>query len=335
MEKGWDRINIHGESPEGKEEIKESLEKSKPLVERKYRKGTLDFYNRKEHEDVVELEKTALEKRLIKETLEAINKQLLSEVGVKNMNIPEERIHIVSPEEYKRRFQLEYPDFAGIFSTGHVYIQRTGDTLDFINRLTHEMIHAASFESLKIRQIPVDKEQSKLAKIFNKTRVINYSDRMGFHFTHVHPKDKKMTSGFVGLNEAFTEWLAHNIRMQLVKSGQLKDIITDKEGEILESRFTYGWQIMVLIKVLAFAKEPNAKGGQLPIWEAVGNYFQGDYSFLQRLEKKKKGATKTLFNMGITHEDAEKAAKELGFEDIAKLIENKEFKWSYLEGAKL
>ena len=102
-------------------------------------KPAVEQYKAEPVKGLEELEKNEDELTLINDTHVALH-DLLSELDLPKVSVPESHIHIITPENYKKcSFRGR-----GITYFGQIYLQRSSDRIRFLRDLSHEMLHVAS-----------------------------------------------------------------------------------------------------------------------------------------------------------------------------------------------
>lgn len=243
-------------------------------------------------EGLPELEKNENELRILEKAQVAFD-LALAEIGLPSIKFPLDEIHIISDEEYRKKFEVTVKHNgemvtgvpSGIFWGGNVYMARKEDGLDE-SALLHELTHKASY--YEIDCFVFEK------KIDIKASVI--MTRMGIkNFTG---KEKE----FEYLDEAITELFSQRVIDLYNEKSVAKSNVYDEGIKVFKE----------LIRVTSQGDDEKEK--EL-LGEAFRNYFQGDYSFLEKIEKVKRGSTEVLRGMGERISPRE-AAKSLGLDIV-------------------
>lgn len=246
---------------------------------------------------VEDLAPTELESRVMGDVA-AATQDVLAAYGMPPMDIPEERVHIITEEEFAEKVQGG--EVRGKMSYGHIYVLRTDDRMRFVHDITHETAHATSYYQLAVRHRKSE-EGKAVSRIGLRRGGLHVVKRMG-----------EDNISFFGIDEAATELFARRIRERfLERSGDLDAT----ERESLLSATVYLPQVRVLDACLDLAAEHY--GSRAAAERALfRDYLEGTYDFLRTLERKQKGIVRVLFNMGTEPEDAIAAARALGWDDL-------------------
>lgn len=245
------------------------------------------FLNAKEYnrEDIIgsELEKNDEELKMIKIAQDGINDFLL-EYGLTSINFDINNIHIFSDYIYEKKIGKT----RGIFKHGHVYMRRSDE--EFLKTLVHELIHKTSFY-----RVDVDIEDEGL--YFENTRT-----GLGM----ARGDNKK----FVGINEAITERIASDVLERIAEQNNY----SEKDKEELLGTMSYIPQVTFLMELInKISKERGIESNQIFREIVQGMYF-GKYTYLKEFEKKHKGISKILANIGLDKEDLIEASKKIGMD---------------------
>ncbi len=256
--------------------------------------------------EIPEIEKGERESAAIRD-LNAAAGRVLADLGLPPLEVPDEAVHFVSPEDFRDKLKTKETSRSG-WSSGHIYMKSGAPDEELISDLSHEMAHDVSYLSKRITT--ADKPGSEEAETSVKLK------RLGFYFPIRAGRE-----GFRGMNEATTEMFAMAMR----------DAYCDAKGLSEEQRrpyfeaTAYSPQVLVMEKVCALLGGGDMQPG---FEKLLRGFVTGDLSFLKELEGRHRGIVRQLCEMGTTQEDARRVAGELGFREefdrtINALIEHK------------
>jgi len=179
-----------------------------------------------------------------------------------------------------------------------------------VHDLTHELSHIVSYGALQVHGF--DKR--------GKAEVHRKPMQSGFAFWEWSPSDmlsKEKTPAFAGWNEAVTELMAHLVRKRLRKIGSP---LGEEEQDGLESSFVYYPHLMILQRLIGECF-PAAGERDEAFKELYRAYLKGNYDYLDKLDERRPGVREILHGMGAEFDDAMKAMRALGYDDLAEKFE--------------
>jgi len=258
--------------------------------------------------DLEILEKNKEEKEAIQE-LNVIVGDFFEEAGFERLSLEEECVHIVSSESFDENRKSSSSE--AFFKDGHIYIPRTGNVVDFVCSLSHEMMH--DFSYLKTKAGVKIKENDEIVFVNIKRR------GYGLHTA------KHGTLG-VGITEGMCELMTIPIRKRYVERNNIEG--TEKEKM---RRLSYYPQILVLEDVFRILDGDNEEESD-SYYKFIRGYLFGERDALSEISKKfiktgRKNGLKILFEMGGDSESAFETAKRLNLKnaegEIGKFIMDK------------
>lgn len=239
--------------------------------------------------DDLDIKKTEFERQAIRAAVQALN-VVLVDLKFSPVVVSEQRFYFLDADVYQKL----WPDnTCGTFSAGYVYIKRNPNPVILVATLAHELAHLVSYSVARIEHTAED-----ICLLINFYRV-------GFDFW---PPKKNNLSYFSGFNEAITEMFALEISRVLVKNTIL---LNKSQGAVLtDDIFAYHSLVELVEKLISLVGDDSSDEWNLRR-ELFQNLITGQYTFLKKLEKRKRGAVKICRLMGITPNEALRSRKEL------------------------
>ena len=253
--------------------------------------------------NVRDLKKTKDEIITIEELLKAY-KIMTDWLGKDNILIPIENIHILSPDEFRKK--LPYTDvdrFNGFAIYNHCYVMRGVET--FLHDLSHEMAHLLSF-CYHVARLSLKEE----GKLHIRTTML----QSGVN------KHNLNQSTFNGLNEALTEKVANILIREVLRVGNVPSRFINKTNT---SQFYFGQVYVLDYLVRKISNTANVSVVQKKIIMA---YTTGNLHHLDLLLSSK-SIRRIIKSMGTGVEDAETTARAIGNQELIDKIRNTE-SWS-------
>jgi len=249
-----------------------------------------------------ELIKTGFERRTIRESVRWLN-AIRREYGLEAVDIPVQMVHVMDPavfETYMRRYRGvrgRKPMPAGTTRFPHALMKRVADGAECVMNTTHEVVHLAAYTLFLFR---ADMDIGHLR--------FTADSRVDIRRSGLRVGD----DGFLGLNEAITEYIARVIRQKMAESGGLSDRLKKK----VIGFGTYEPQIAVLERVVRELFENQDYGMSIAIWD----YFTGSNDFLLHIRRQRPEMIRPLRGMNGYEKSALETAKALGFTEEAREI---------------
>jgi hypothetical protein len=239
------------------------------------------------------LVKTGEEKRCIAAACAALN-EVRRELGLETVLLDAGNIHVVDECEFWTRFGNSRRAFTEF---GHVFLPRRYLLLNFLQDLTHEIVHLAAFRAVIDPMRPRDE-------------AVRYM-RSGFS-----PLDGQALTQrwrFSGFNEGVTELLAAEVRKRLAARTSL---LNETMTEILVNELSYKAQVRLVRDLIGLAGGADEEATRRVVFL---DYFNRSPVFLRRLAYAKSGAV-SLLSMMATDAETLEVAEKLGFQQTADAI---------------
>ncbi len=239
-----------------------------------------------------ELKKSAEETRAVELSLDALNAVRL-DLGLDGIGLDPDHIHVVCEFEFARRWGGARLAFT---EAGHVYLPRTFMLLNFIQSLTHELVHLSSFKAI-------------IDPALGKDRAIRY---MSDGFSRIsRPGGGGARRLFVGFDEGVTETIALEVRQRVAMSGILKPEL----AEILANDRSYESAVVLVQALIGLVGgDPTAARRRLFL-----DYFSRTGIFFRWLARTRPQAL-TLLKYADGPRDLLAAAEILGLTQAAERI---------------
>lgn len=249
--------------------------------------------------NVENLEPTESEREAMTAAVDELSK-LVQRLGLPDIRVPLERIHVISKEEFQNRISEHA---FGKTTFGHVYIPRFEDQVEFCQILTHELAHAGSYYGVR-------------AIMHHDERRLQVRERRAGITAQPKP-GADAAIYFNGLNEGITELVAAIFRNKLSK--KLVELDDDEREALAKTREYPHWVILVeaLLRLAAQESEQPIKSVRE---ELLQDYFSGTFKFLKRLERCKPGVVRALRTAGSSPADALKTAEAFDLTEAQKAI---------------
>ncbi len=256
---------------------------------------------------VHDLVKTDEEKSAIGECVAAINRLRSIFGGFDPITVPEERIHIVSEEEFRTRVAANQPLAEAKTRINHVYMARGRPLVEFQATLVHELLHAISYLWLDFHEPDAITDDG----IDWPPIIIR---RQGMEL--IDPSYGTWLPHFHGLNEGVTETAAVLARKMMADESRL---LGAADRELMRHLESYG-PLVPFIDLL-IAKAAGSDSDAIAAWSLLfRDYLTGTDAFLQKLEERLPGATNVLRCTGAMPHELLPAAERLGLAEMAQLI---------------
>jgi hypothetical protein len=239
------------------------------------------------------LVKTAEEEKSIAAAFDALN-EVRRELGLDAARLDAGHIHVVDECEFWQRYGNSRRAFTEF---GHVFLPRRYLLLNFLQDLTHEIVHLSSLRAVVDPMRPKDE-------------TVRYM-RSGFS-----PLDGRALTQrwrFSGFNEGVTELLAVEVRKRLVAKTVL---LNETMAEVLVKDLSYRVQVRLVGELIGLAGGSDEAAARRTVFL---DYFNRSPVFLKKLARARSGAV-CLLSMMSTDAETLDVAEKLGFEEAAAAI---------------
>lgn len=248
-----------------------------------------------------EVEKNEHEKLIIHQLNEAIA-NLLDFYDLPPLTISLDSVHIIEPEIFTQEgpaFEHKLKAFA---HNGNIFLPRNADENEFLRQLTHEAMHTIAYAQY-------ERKLTQTTKEFN-------VKKLGFN---IFKPDKIFGKGF---DEGITEFMASGLRTAYAEVADLKP----EQAEELNEFTDYTPQLLVVLNIFKILTTQGLSPEEINTL-FFQTFITGDKKVHKRLSYKFidigiKDGLKILMAMGPKPKDALITAKQLGFQDVAKEIED-------------
>lgn len=247
-----------------------------------------------------ELEKNSFEIDVTSSAKEGLN-AFLRELGVEEMDMDDERVHVIDEEEFGRAYGK--PDVQGTAMYGHAYVIRNEDESRFVHDVTHELSHVVSYLAL---------DATKITEGKNKGLSCTGVRKSGMIFS---PESGRVTL-YAGFNEAVTEMFAKQVRKHSLDSLPLGE----QQKEDLVQSHVYIPQLEIVRRVLDEVAEDDAERDGLKK-ELFLDYLNGTYKVMKKIDRRRPGTSKILAEMGTNFDAARETGRQLGYDDFDEFVE--------------
>ncbi|HTM67924.1 MAG TPA: hypothetical protein VL426_01355 [Candidatus Binatia bacterium] len=254
---------------------------------------------------VIDLEKTDEESAAIGEIVAAVNDLRRLFCGYGPLAIAEERVHILSEEEFHAK--IAPSRFQGKSRFGHVYLWRGWPLSDLMALLAHELMHDVSYLWIDFWAPGAVSADGVRWPPFVERRqgMVLIDPSYGTWLPHFH-----------GLNECVTETSAVLVRK--MAAGRTR--LLDAAGRERLAKFVTSEPLLAFTDAL-IAASAGPGGDTVAAWTALfRDNLAGTGEFLRLLDARLPGATEVLRATGARPTELLPAAEKLGLESAATLI---------------
>lgn len=220
-------------------------------------------------------------------------KQLFENFGYDQVEIGDDRIHIMTTAQYNKQVHDPDRDDAGKHISGHIYIQRRRCRWRFLQDLTHEMSHQSAFYRLAVRR------SLKQGKVFCHVGVA----QSGL----IHNSLDSRPVRYEGFGEAVTEMFAKSVRHIICRG---KHLLSAREISQLKRMTAYYLAVHInerLIAACATKRRPEIVLYQ----QLFRDHIEGSYTMLRVFNRKFPGVSRILREMRPTPEAMIAATKQI------------------------
>ena len=247
-----------------------------------------------DHLDITdeELILTPTEKGLIAETTVALN-LLRKKLGLDPIFLNLSRFHVLTQQDWGQLVAPYIDDRDAVSLFGHCYFVCCEEKRRFAFDLSHEIVHAAAFLSVKV--VPNKKLGHRL--------ILHRSGLSRFHPVSNH-------MDYLGLTEGVTELIGVNLRGVMSK---ISKVLNKQERQWLENRVTYEPTVRLVCNLAKRLAQAEGKAMSYVTMALMRDYFTGSTEFLRLLHRHEKETIGILRDMDDTDEAALAAATRLNF----------------------
>ena len=240
---------------------------------------------------VLDTEKTQMEIDAVGETARAVNDFLQLFCGLPPLGFSPDRVHIIPREQ----FAAKVSKFGqGKTMLGHIYLWQGLPVTDLISCLTHEMVHAAAYLSLVVREVDGRRQIT-----CRRMGMLLADPTYGLNLPHFH-----------GLNEAVTETAAVGVRHVL--AARLPHLLGPDQQHSLCATVHYECAVTLIDRIVAKLAGNGSETNE--IWKTLFlDHIKGTDAFLALLDARLPGATDVLRCTGARPDEVAPALEKLGF----------------------